>query len=198
MKGLKSWIVACCLTLAAMTAGAATEPLLFETIRTRGSCRQFDPSRPVSADAVERILHAAMCAPTAMDRRPWEFIVVRDKAKLAAIAEKLPNSQVGRGAALAIVVCGAVDNGLPGRGKEYWIHDCSAASMNILLAAHGLGLGAVWTGVYPGENRIAPLREILGIPETHMPLNVIPIGYPAAPVTAKDKWNPAKVHADKF
>lgn len=172
------------------------EPFLFKTIQTRGSCRQFDPGRPVDEATVEKLLRAAMCAPTAVDRRPWEFVVVRDKEKLRAIAEKIPNSRVGNGAQAAIVVCGTLDNGLPGRGKEYWIHDCSAASMNILLAAHGLGLGAVWTGCFPNEERVAAVREILAIPETHMPLNVIPIGYPSEKVVAKDKWSPAKIHND--
>ena len=80
--------------------------------------------------------------------------------------------------------------------KEYWIHDCSAAAMNILLAAKGLGLGAVWTGVYPGEERIAIVREVLAIPDGYAPLNVIPIGYPAENPTPKDKWNASKVHYD--
>ena len=179
-------------------ASALEEPLLFKTIQTRGSCRQFDPERPVDEATVEKLLRAAMCAPTAMDRRPWEFVVVRDKEKLRAIAEKIPNSRVGNGAQVAIVVCGSLDNGLPGRGKEYWIHDCSAASMNLLLAAHGLGLGAVWTGCFPSEERVAAVREILSIPATHMPLNVIPVGYPREKVVAKDKWNPAKVHNDRW
>ena len=179
-------------------AAPAAEPGVFAAIAARGSCRQFDPDRPVGDDAVEKLLKAAMCAPTAMDTRPWEFVVVRDKAKLAEIGKRLPYSRVGNGAQLAIVVCGTLDNGLSGRGREYWIQDCSAASMNLLLAAQGLGLGAVWTAAYPGEDRIAPLREILGIPETHMPLNVIPVGYPKDPVKAKDKWNPAKVHHDRW
>lgn len=176
----------------------SVEPKLFETITTRGSCRQFDASKPVSDEDVEKILKCAMCAPTAMDRRPWEFLVVRDKAKLAALAEKLPYCRVGNGAQVAIVVCGTLDNGLPGRGKEYWIHDCSAASMNILLAAHGLGIGAVWTGVYPGEDRIAAVREVLGVPDGFAPLNIIPLGYPKEPVQPKDKWNPAKIHKDQW
>ena len=75
---------------------------------------------------------------------------------------------------------------------------CSAAAMNILLAAHALDLGAVWTGVYPGEDRIAKVREILAIPEGYMPLNVIPLGYPAENPPAKDKWNPEKIHADRW
>jgi len=179
-------------------AAVVEDPLLFKTIQTRGSCRQFDPNRPVDDATLEKLLRAAMCAPSAMDRRPWEFIVVRDKAQLKAIAEKIPNSRVGNGAQAAIVVCGSQDNGLPGRGKEYWIHDCSAASMNILLAAHGLGLGAVWTAGFPSEERVNALRGILLIPATHMPLCVIPIGYPLAPVVAKDKWNPAKIRSDRW
>lgn len=173
-------------------------PDVLSAISSRKSVRKFDPLKKVDDAAVEKILRAGMAAPSAMDRRPWEFVVVRDPQQLARLAEKLPYSRVGNGAQLAIVVCGSLDNGLPGRSKEYWIHDCSAASMNILLAAHGLGLGAVWTGVYPGEDRIAAVREILAIPEGYMPLNVIPVGYPAESPAVKDKWNPAKVHGDRW
>lgn len=173
-------------------------PDVLTAISTRKSIRKFNVSKPVEDEKVEKMLRAAMCAPTAMDKRPWEFIVVKDPAKLAALAERLPYSRVGNGAKLAIVVCGSLDNGLPGRGKEYWIHDCSAATMNLLLAAHAQGLGAVWTGVYPGEERIAAVREILAIPDGFMPLNVIPVGYPAENPPAKDKWNPAKIHYDKW
>lgn len=178
-------------------AKADGEPGLFETIAARTSIRKFDPSKPVADADIERILRAGMCAPSAMDRRPWEFIVVKDKAKLAALGSRLPYSRCGNGAQAAIVVCGNLDNGLPGRGKEYWIHDCAAAAMNILLAAKGLGLGAVWTGVYPGEDRVAVVREVLSIPEGYAPLNVIPLGVPAENPTPKDKWNPAKVHRDR-
>ena len=174
------------------------EPGLFETIAARTSIRKFDPSKPVADIDIEKLLKAGMCAPSAMDRRPWEFIVVQDKAKLAALGRRLPYSRCENGAQAAIVVCGNLDNGLPGRGKEYWIHDCSAATMNILLAAKGLGLGAVWTGVYPGEDRVAVVREVLSIPEGYAPLNVIPIGYPAENPTPKGKWNPAKVHHDQW
>ena len=173
-------------------------PDVLTAIATRKSIRKFAPLRAVEDEKVEKILKAAMCAPSAMDRRPWEFVVVKDKAQLKKLGERLPYSRVANGAQLAIVVCGSLDNGLPGRGKEYWIHDCSAASMNILLAAHGLGLGAVWTGVYPGEERIATVREILAIPDGYAPLNVIPIGYPAEDPAVKDKWNPAKIHADRW
>ena len=193
-------IIAAGVALVSMLA-VATEngvPDVLTAIGTRKSVRRFDANRPVEDAKVEKILKAAMCAPSAMDRRPWEFVVVKDKAQLRKLGERLPNSRVGNGAQLAIVVCGSLDNGLPGRGKEYWIHDCSAAAMNILLAAHGLGLGAVWTGVFPGEDRIAAVREILAIPDGYAPLNIIPIGYPAEDPVAKNKWNPAKIHADRW
>ena len=167
-------------------------------IATRKSIRRFDPLRAVEDEKVEKILKAAMCAPSAMDKRPWEFVVVKDKAQLQELGKRLPNSRVANGAQLAIVVCGSLDNGLPGRSKEYWIHDCSAASMNLLLAAHALGLGAVWTGVYPGEDRVAAVREILSIPDGFMPLNVIPLGYAAENPSPKDKWNSAKIHIDRW
>lgn len=174
------------------------EPGVFATIRERTSIRKFDPSVSVSDESIEKILRAAMCAPSAMNKQPWEFVVVRDPAQLKAIGDALPYSRVGNGAQAAIVVCGNLDNGLPGRGKEYWIHDCSAASMNILLAAKALGLGAVWTGVYPGEDRIAAVRGILAIPDGFMPLNVIPLGAPAENPEPKDKWNPSKAHNDRW
>ena len=179
-------------------AAKSDGPGLFETIAARTSIRKFNPAKPVADADIEKLLRAGMCAPSAMDRRPWEFIVVRDKAKLAALGSRLPYSRCENGAQAAIVVCGNLDNGLPGRGKEYWIHDCSAATMNILLAAKGLGLGAVWTGVYPGEDRVAVVREVLSIPEGYAPLNVIPLGYPAENPTPKDKWNPAKIHIDRW
>ena len=182
----------------AKSAAKSAGPGLFETIAARTSIRKFDPSKPVADADIEKLLKAGMSAPSAMDRRPWEFIVVRDKAKLAALGNRLPYSRCGNGAQAAIVVCGNLDNGLPGRGKEYWIHDCSAATMNILLAAKGLGLGAVWTGVYPGEDRVAVVREVLSIPEGYAPLNVIPLGVPAENPMPKNKWNPAKVHHDRW
>ena len=182
----------------AAETGADALPDVLTAIQTRKSVRKFDATRKVEDVKIEKILRAAMCAPTAMDRRPWEFVVVRDPSLLKRIGERLPSSHADNGAQAAIVVCGNLDNGLPGRGKEYWIHDCSAASMNILLAAHGQGLGAVWTAVYPGEGRIAAIREILSVPEGYMPLNVIPLGYPADGSPVKDKWNPAKIHNDRW
>ncbi len=167
-------------------------PDVLTAISERRSVRKFDATKPVDDATVIKLLKSAMCAPTAQDKRPWEFVVVRDSDKLARIAEKLPYSRVGNGAQLAIVICG--DTAVSG----LWAEDCSAASMNLLLAAHGLGLGAVWTDARHGDDRISALREILGIPDRVIPLNVIPIGYPGEEGKPKDKWNPTKIHYDQW
>lgn len=194
----KVLIVGLVLAASLVARGENVLPDVLTAIETRKSVRKFDANRPIEQEKIEKILRAAMCAPSAMDKRPWEFVVVTNKTRLSELGERLPYSRVGNGAPLAIVVCGSLDNGLPGRGREYWIHDCSAASMNILLAAHGQGLGAVWTGAYPGEDRVAIVREILTIPDGYMPLNVIPIGYPAENPSVKDKWDPGKIHVDRW
>ena len=101
-------------------------------------------------------------------------------------------------APLAIIVCGNLEKALTGNAQQYWIQDTSAATENILLAAHGLGLGAVWTGLFPNKDRCEPICKLLGIPEHIIPLNIIIIGYPAESPTPKDKWKPENVSYNKF
>lgn len=184
--------------LAEAKAKMASEPSVFDAIATRTSIRAFDKTRPVGEDLIERMLRAAMAAPTAVNKQPWEFVVVTDGATLKALSEVHPHARIENGATLVIAVCGATDNGLEGRAKEYWIQDCSAATENLLLAAHGLGLGAVWCGVYPMDERIAPIKEILAIPDGYLPLNLVTIGYPAVNPAPKDKWNEAKIHRNRW
>ena len=93
------------------TVSDGNVPDVLTAIATRKSVRKFDPLRAVEDEKVEKILKAAMCAPSAMDKRPWEFVVVKDKAQLQKLGERLPYSRVANGAQLAIVVCGSLDNG---------------------------------------------------------------------------------------
>lgn len=175
------------------------DPGVFATMRDRTSIRRFDPSREVREEDVEKILRAGMCAPTALNRQPWAFMVVRDPEKVKQLGERLPGSRIANGARLVIVVCGNRNLGLPGgRGNGAWVIDCSAASMNILLAAKALGLGAVWTGVHPGNEKVSVVREILGIPDDYVPLNLIPVGYPAENPVPKNKWKPERIHVDRW
>ena len=101
-------------------------------------------------------------------------------------------------APLAIVVCGDMQKTLTGIGQGFWVQDCSAATENILLTANALGLGAVWTGLYPNEERAKAVRDVVKAPEHIVPLCVIVIGHPADTPTPKDKWKPENVSYNKF
>jgi len=164
------------------------------TIFTRRSVRKYS-DKPVSDETVKLLLQAAMSAPSAKNAQSWEFIVIRDKKTLAQIpsfhpfGKHIPNCQV------AIVVCG---NTKLEATKGHWVPDGSNASMNILLAAHSLGLGGVWTTFYPYEDRTAGIRKLLNLPDHIMPLNIIPLGYPVDKRAYQDRFNPAKVHYEKW
>lgn len=161
------------------------------TIMSRTSVRRFT-DRKIGRDTLEQIVRCGMAAPTAMDRRPWKFVVVTERTVLDSLNAVHPYANLATAAA-AVVVCGDYDKKLEGLGGEYWVQDCSAASENILLAAHAYGLGAVWCGVYPNPERIPGVKKVLGLPGNLMPLNVIAMGYPDGETAPKDKWNPDNV-----
>lgn len=163
-----------------------------ENIMTRASVRQFT-NQPISKDTLETIVKAGMAAPTAVNKQPWEFVVVTEREVLDSLMAHHPHANLETATA-AIIVCGNMEKALEGDGQAYWIQDCSAATENILLAAHSLGIGAVWCGVYPMLDRIAPVKETLKLPSYVTPLNIISMGYPASDPEPKDKWNPEAVH----
>ena len=167
-------------------------------IMTRTSIRQYT-DEPVSKADIETMLRAGMAAPTAVNKQPWHFVVINSKEKLAELAGDNPRGGMLKKAPLAIiVVCGNMDKALPGQGRGFWVQDCSAATENILLAANAIGLGAVWTGLYPDENRAGAVAKVLKLPETYIPLCTIVIGHPAEQPTPKDKWKPENVSYNEF
>ena len=170
---------------------------MIETIMTRTSIRQYT-DKPVEKEKIEAMLRAGMAAPTAVNAQPWHFVVVSDKAKLGELAAANPHAGMLKSAPLAIVVCGDMTKALEGKGRQFWIQDCSAATENILLAAHAQGLGAVWTALYPMEERIQPVSEALKLPDTLIPLCTVVIGYPAEQPEPKDKWKPENVSYNEF
>lgn len=171
---------------------SAPEPTgnaVYANILERTSIRSYTEA-PVSRETLDTLVRAGMAAPTAMDLRPWKFVVIDDKSVLALLGNNLPNAPMAAGAAAAICVCGdTAITDREGRPSQYWVQDCSAASENILLCATGLGLGAVWTGVYPGEDRVGKVADILNLPDNLVPLNVIFIGYPKEKPQPKDKYD---------
>lgn len=168
---------------------------MLEIILGRRSVRAYDETKEIDDATVESLLRAAMAAPSAMNLQPWEFVVVRDKATLARLAATNPYGGMIAKASVAIVVCGDTLKGRNGGKSEWWEVDCAAATENLLLACEAAGLGAVWTAVHPHEDRVAPVREILAIPEHVTPLCIVPAGYPRgdAPKEPKDKWDPSKI-----
>ena len=168
-----------------------------ETIMTRTSIRSFT-DRAVSADTVEMLLRAGMAAPTAVNLQPWHFVVVNDRAKIDELGGNGRQSQMWHESPLVIVVCGNMEKAMEGVGQAFWVQDCSAATENILLAAHALGLGAVWTGCYPIEERVANISQVLGLPEHLVPLCAIVMGYPNESPQPKDKWKPENVSYNGF
>jgi nitroreductase len=165
-----------------------------KAIMTRRSiCSYTD--RKVTAAQIKKLLEAAMNAPSACNQQAWQFIVVSDRKVLTAITKIHPYAQMLKQASCAIVVCGDIK---AEQCKDYWVQDCSAATQNILLAAHALGLGAVWLGVYPRMERLKNLQKLLGMPKKVMPLSIISIGYPKTKVKPVNRYSAKKVHHDKW
>lgn len=166
---------------------ASAEQAVLDNIATRTSIRDYD-GRPVEKEKIEKMLRAAMAAPTAMNRQPWHFVVVDQRATLDMLSEANPHAKMIKKAPLVIVVCGDMNKTIEGGGRDFWIQDVSAATENLLLAAHAMGLGAVWTGAYPSEERSQAISKALSLPDNIIPLNMVVIGYPAEHPQPKDKW----------
>lgn len=163
----------------------------------RTSVRRYT-DEPVADDLKRALLHAAMSAPSGVNRQPWEFILVDDKKLLESLAEALPYAKMAAMAPMAIVPCGDSDRFLEGIDSELWVQDLSAVSENILLAAHALGLGGVWTCLYPHSDRMEAVRKILNVPDKLIPFNLIPIGHPYKHTEPMDKWNPERIDHNKI
>jgi nitroreductase len=165
-----------------------------ETIRTRRSIRSF-LDRAVPEELIERLLGAAMQAPSARNQQPWQFVVIDDRKLLDEIPSFMPNASMVSKAPLAILVCG--DLSLE-KSEGYWVVDCAAATQNMLLAAHALGLGAVWCGVYPREPRMEGLRKLVGLPENVKAHSLVVLGYPAGEVPPEDRFRPERVKRNRW
>ncbi len=151
----------------------------------------------VSDDLVRDLLEAAMSAPSAVAKDPWEFIVIRQPEILAKIADGLPNGKMLTDAPVGIVICGDLNRAHDGQ-LSYMLQDCSAAIENLLLAATALGLGACWLGVHPREDRVAHLRSLLNIPQSVIPVATIAIGWPAELPEARTRYRDGAVHRNTW
>ncbi len=164
-----------------------------EAIATRTSIRAYT-DEPVDSAQIDLLLRSAMAAPTAGNLQPWRFVVISDGTLLRALADCFRSASMVAEAPVAILVCGDLDNRFQEEGLDYWVQDCSAATENLLLAAHASGLGAVWCGVHPIPERVQALRELLHLPDNICPLNIVALGHPSENPNIKNKWKPENIH----
>lgn len=163
-------------------------------IFTRRSIRIFT-SEPITEEQLLTILRAGFSAPTAMNTRPWQFVVIRKPETLQAITEVHPYSRMLPRAGCGILVCGDMSRN---ENLGYLTEDCSAAIQNMLLAAHALGLGAVWLGIHPRGERVQAMRGIVGLPDGVWPIGLVAVGVPDETRDAPDRYEVDKVHFDKW
>jgi len=167
---------------------------VIEAILTRRSIRKYT-GEPISQQELETVLRAACYAPSAHNFQPWEFIIIKDKGKFEKIANMHPYAKMLPQADVCIIVCG--DNGKqPMMG--YLVEDCSASIQNILLAAHGIGLGAVWCGLYPQEDRVKFIKELCKLPDNIIPVGMVVMGHKGEDRKVEDRFKPEKLHYENW
>lgn len=167
---------------------------VMEALLTRRSIRKYQP-QPIPTELIQKVLRAGMQAPSARNAQPWHFIVLDDHSLLTEIARICPTASMAAQAPLGIVVCGDLDLE---KSEGFWVIDCSAAVQNMLLAAHGLGLGAVWCGIYPREARVEGLRRLLEIPERVIPHSLVVLGYPAESPRPENRYRAERVYKNRW
>jgi nitroreductase len=161
---------------------------------TRRSIRKYT-SQPIDGEMIDYLLKAAMVAPSAGNQQPWQFVVMTSREVLDQVPHFHPHAKMVTGAPAAILVCG--DLTLE-KHKDYWVQDCSAAAENLLLAAEVKGLGAVWLGVYPREDRVKGFRTLLGVPDHSVPFACIVIGFPGEHKEPAERFNKDRIHYNKW
>jgi len=164
---------------------------MLDLIKARRSIRKYT-SEPIADAQVQALLESAMAAPSASNLQPWEFVVVRDRGLCQKLAETHQWSRMCAGAAAVFVVCGQEKH------SGHWVEDTSAATENLLLAITALGMGAVWVAVYPHADREAYVRQVLGVPDDRRILCLVPAGHPAESKPPHTKYDPGRVHYDRW
>jgi nitroreductase len=167
---------------------------LYQGIITRRSIRRFR-SEPIKQEAIEDIVRAGMYAPSAVNCQPWHFIIVDDPALFEKIMEVHPYSGMLRQAQYAIMVCG--DQHLE-HAPGYWSVDCGAATQNLLLAAHSKGIGSVWLGLHPREERKEGMRKLFDLPGHIQPFSLVALGYPDEEKQVPDRFKKERIHFNRW
>ena len=165
-----------------------------ECIMTRRSVRKYT-HQPIDRETIHKLVEAALYAPSAMNRQPWRFVVIDDRSILDAVQDFHPSAKMLVESPAAILVCGKDD---PERQPHYWYIDCAAATQNILLAAHALGLSSCWLGITPQQERVEGMLKLIPLPEGIHPFALIALGYPADAPTQPERWDESRIHNNQW
>jgi nitroreductase len=171
--------------------------IVLEIIHQRKSVRNFT-GQEVERSALLTLLKAAMAAPSARNRQPWAFVAITGRHTMDSLAAGLPYTKMLFKAGAAIVVCGDSTVDLQSGAADLWYQDAAAATQNILLAAEAMGLGAVWSALYPYPEREGHVRKVLELPGNIHPFSVVPLGHPTGADLPKDKFRPDRIHWEKW
>ncbi len=167
---------------------------LFEALLERRSIRKYTNSE-IPAEMIEKMLKTAMYAPSAMNLQPWHFVILNNKESILNAFKAIQHAEMLKQAQTGILICG--DSEIE-KNIEYIVQNCSAATQNILLAAHGLGLGGVWVGVYPDKELIKNVKATFMLPEHIIPISLVSLGFPDEKVQAEDRYKVEKIHYNKW
>ena len=165
-----------------------------DAILSRRSIRKYTAD-PVPETVINELLEAAMSAPSSNNQQPWHFVIINDRRILVEIPKFHPYSNMLKEASLAIAVCGDLQLE---KNRGTWFLDCSAATENILIAAQAKGLGAVWLGIYPREERVKGLQNLLALPQHVIPLSLVSIGYPAEEKPRANRYSASRIHCNQW
>lgn len=165
-----------------------------EAILSRRSIRKYT-KKQIPDDLIKKLIEAGMSAPSAGNEQPWHFIIINDPQILSKIPTFHNHAQMLKDASHAILICGDINLE---KHKGMWVQDCSAATENILIAAQSVGLGTVWLGVHPRDERIIGLRTLLAIPENIIPFSLISIGYPGEEKPKANRYDVSRIHHNKW
>lgn len=167
---------------------------MINTIYNRRSVRKY-LDKPVKEDDLNEILKAGMYAPSAVNKQPWHFIVIKDKKILNDIKNIHPYSTSLQTAPIAIIVCGDTELEF---AKDFYLSDCAAVTQNILLAAKELGLDTCWMGIFPWEKLTEDFEKYFKLPANVKPYSVIALGYGAEEKARPERFDKSKIHIDKW
>lgn len=206
MAAAAMFFAACCNKQEAATADNQAD-VVMQNILSRKSVRSYNGDT-IPAAVMENLLRAAMAAPSGRDLRPWQIVVMTDKSQYETVFEGNFNMQKFMESGAVLILCADTTFTAPTREdpdgpavtqvNHLWRDDMGAVTENLLLAVEAYGLGACWTACYPYADRMDPIKKALALPATVVPYAVVPIGYPSTENTPKDKWDPSRIHNNRW